>query len=139
MAGFGALALAATARFRPELVITDLRMDQMDGIGLLKELQARYPGLKVIILTAHGTIPDAVTAVKRGVFGYLTKPYDPDELLAQIRRALSLHGGKVRSGAGQLWRDEIVTRSSLMEDLLSKAQRVAASDEFARYSQFAGH
>ena len=59
-----ALALAATSRFRPELVITDLRMDQMDGIGLLKELQSRYPGLKVIILTAHGTIPDAVHATR---------------------------------------------------------------------------
>ncbi|HEY6823787.1 MAG TPA: response regulator, partial [Steroidobacteraceae bacterium] len=53
-------ALAAASRFRPDLVITDLRMDQMDGIGLLKELQNRWPGLKVIILTAHGTIPDAV-------------------------------------------------------------------------------
>ena len=47
----------------------------------------------MIILTAHGTIPDAVAAVKRGVFGYLTKPYDADELLAQIERALTLHGG----------------------------------------------
>ena len=124
----GARALAAIGAARPDLVLTDLRMNGMDGMALFHEIQASYPGLPVIILTAHGTIPDAVAAVKRGVFGYLTKPYDPDELLGQIRRALSLHGGKVRSGAGQLWRDEIVTRSSLMEDLLSKAQRVAASD-----------
>jgi response regulator RpfG family c-di-GMP phosphodiesterase len=54
-----AIALAACTRFRPDLVITDLRMDQMDGIGLLKELQSRWPGLRVIILTAHGTIPNA--------------------------------------------------------------------------------
>ena len=124
----GARALAAIGAARPDLVLTDLRMNGMDGMALFHEIQASYPGLPVIILTAHGTIPDAVDAVKRGVFGYLTKPYDPDELLGQIRRALALHGGKVRSGAGQLWRDEIVTRSSLMEDLLSKAQRVAASD-----------
>src|SRR6201998_2678889 len=51
-----AQALAASSRFRPDLVITDLRMDQMDGIGLLKELQTRWPGLKVIILTAPGTL-----------------------------------------------------------------------------------
>ena len=124
----GPRALAAIGASRPDLVLTDLRMDGMDGMALFQEIQASYPGLPVIILTAHGTIPDAVAAVKRGVFGYLTKPYDPDELLGQIRRALALHGGKVRSGAGQLWRDEIITRSSLMEDLLSKAQRVAASD-----------
>jgi len=65
-------ALAAASRFRPDLVITDLRMDQMDGIGLLKELQNRWPGLKVIILTAHGTIPDAVQATQMGAFGFLT-------------------------------------------------------------------
>src|SRR5262252_10039395 len=61
-----AQALSASSRFRPDLVITDLRMDQMDGIGLLKELQNRWPGLKVIILTAHGTIPDAVQATQMG-------------------------------------------------------------------------
>ncbi|MBC7983870.1 MAG: response regulator, partial [Candidatus Obscuribacterales bacterium] len=51
----GVAALAALARVRPDLVITDLRMDQLDGIGLLKEIQNRAPGLRVIILTAHGT------------------------------------------------------------------------------------
>ena len=125
----GARALAAIAASRPDVVLSDLRMSGMDGMALFQEIQASYPGLPVIILTAHGTIPDAVAAVKRGVFGYLTKPYDADELLAQISRALSLHGGaKGRAGAGQAWREEIVTRSSLMEDVLSRAQRVAASD-----------
>src|SRR5690606_37575130 len=56
----GVAAVAAASRFRPDLVITDLRMDQMDGIGLLKELQSRWPGLKVILLTALGQFPDAV-------------------------------------------------------------------------------
>jgi two-component system response regulator GlrR len=126
----GRRALASIAASRPDLVLTDLRMDGMDGMALFEEIQATYPGLPVIILTAHGTIPDAVTAVKRGVFGYLTKPYDADELLGQIERALTLHGGSLagQSGPGQLWREDIVTRSSLMEDLLAKAQRVAAGD-----------
>src|SRR5690606_12626971 len=48
------MALAVLHRFRPDLVITDLRMDKMDGIGLLKELQTRSPGLRVLIITAHG-------------------------------------------------------------------------------------
>jgi two-component system response regulator GlrR len=101
----------------------------MDGMALFQEIQASYPGLPVIILTAHGTIPDAVAATQSGVFGYLTKPYDAEELLAQIERALSLHGGASKTAAsGQVWREDIITRSSLMEDLLAKAQRVAAGD-----------
>jgi two-component system response regulator GlrR len=126
-------ALASIAASRPDLVLTDLKMEGMDGMALFQEIQGAYPGLPVIILTAHGTIPDAVTAVKRGVFGYLTKPYDADELLGQIERALTLHGGSgaMQAGVGQIWREDIVTRSSLMEELLAKAQRVAAGDASA--------
>jgi two-component system, NtrC family, response regulator GlrR len=123
-------ALASIAAARPDLVLTDLRMEGMDGMALFDEIQVSYPGLPVLILTAHGTIPEAVAAVKRGVFGYLTKPYDAEELLAQIERALRLHGGTSggQAGLNQLWREDIVTRSSLMEELLAKAQRVAAGD-----------
>ncbi|HEX6638651.1 MAG TPA: sigma 54-interacting transcriptional regulator [Steroidobacteraceae bacterium] len=120
-----ALALAATSRFRPELVITDLRMDQMDGIGLLKELQSRYPGLKVIILTAHGTIPDAVHATQLGAFGFLTKPVDKQELLDQVQKALRISGFM---DSDEDWRAEIVTRSSLVEEKLSQAHMVAGTD-----------
>ena len=90
----GARALAAIGAARPDLVLTDLRMNGMDGMALFQEIQASYPGLPVIILTAHGTIPDAVAAVKRGVFGYLTKPYDPDELLGQIGAPSPCTAGK---------------------------------------------
>ncbi|MFO1426702.1 MAG: sigma 54-interacting transcriptional regulator [Steroidobacteraceae bacterium] len=121
----GALALAAASRFRPDLVITDLRMDQMDGIGLLKELQSRYPGLKVIILTAHGTIPDAVQATQMGAFGFLTKPVEKAELLDQVQRALRISGF---SEASEDWRAEIVTRSALMEERLAQAHMVAGTD-----------
>jgi len=120
-----ALALAATSRFRPELVITDLRMDQMDGIGLLKELQSRYPGLKVIILTAHGTIPDAVHATQLGAFGFLTKPVDKQELLDQVQKALKISGFV---DSDEDWRAEIITRSSLVEEKLSQAHMVAGTD-----------
>ena len=120
-----ALALAATSRFRPELVITDLRMDQMDGIGLLKELKSRYPGLKVIILTAHGTIPDAVHATQLGAFGFLTKPVDKQELLDQVQKALRISGFM---DSDEDWRSEIITRSSLVEEKLSQAHMVAGTD-----------
>jgi two-component system, NtrC family, response regulator GlrR len=121
----GALALAAASRFRPDLVITDLRMDQMDGIGLLKELQSRYPGLKVIILTAHGTIPDAVQATQMGAFGFLTKPVEKAELLDQVQRALRISGF---SETTEDWRSEIITRSAAMEERLSQAHMVAGTD-----------
>jgi len=121
----GMLALAAASRFRPDLVITDLRMDQMDGIGLLKELQARWPGLKVIILTAHGTIPDAVNATQMGAFGFLTKPVDKQELLDQVQKALRISGF---SASDEDWRAEVITRSAVMEEKLAQAHMVAGTD-----------
>lgn len=121
----GAEALAAAVRFRPDLVITDLRMDQMDGIGLLKELQARWPGLKVIILTAHGTIPDAVRATQSGAFGFLTKPVEKQELLDQVQKALKISGFPA---VDEEWRADIVTRSPLMEEKLAQAHMVSGTD-----------
>ena len=59
---------------RPQLVISDMQMSGMDGMALFEHIHRNLPTLPVIILTAHGTIPDAVTAVQRGVFGYLAKP-----------------------------------------------------------------
>ena len=120
-----ALALAAAGRFRPDLVISDLRMDQMDGIGLLKELQNRWPGLKVILLTAHGTIPDAVQATQMGAFGFLTKPVDKQELLDHVQKALRISGF---GASDEDWRAEIVTRSSVMEERLGQAHMVAGTD-----------
>ena len=121
----GAQALASTSRFRPDLVITDLRMEPMDGIGLLKELQNRWPGLKVILLTAHGTIPDAVQATQMGAFGFLTKPVDKQELLDQIQRALKISGF---TDTTEEWRSAFITRSALMEEKLSQAHMVAGTD-----------
>jgi len=121
----GAQALASTSRFRPDLVITDLRMEPMDGIGLLKELQNRWPGLKVILLTAHGTIPDAVQATQMGAFGFLTKPVDKQELLDQIQRALKISGF---TDTTEEWRSAFITHSALMEEKLSQAHMVAGTD-----------
>jgi len=122
-----AAALAACVRFRPDLVITDLRMDQMDGIGLLKELQSRWPGLRVIILTAHGTIPDAVHATQSGAFGFLTKPVDKQELLDHVQKALKVSGF---AHVDEDWRSNIITRNQLMEDKLAQANMVAGTDEW---------
>ena len=119
-------ALAAVARFRPDLVITDLRMAQMDGIALLKELQRRWPSLNVIMLTAHGTIPDAVKATQSGAFAFLTKPVEKEQLLEEVRRALKTSG--YTDTDADDWRAEFATRSPLLEDRLAKAHRVAATE-----------
>ena len=104
-------ALGALHRFGPDLVITDLRMDKMDGIGLLKELQTKSPGLRVIIVTAHGTIPDAVTATQHGAFGFLTKPIDKEELMSLVDRALKVSGSVEPEPD---WASGIITRNAAM-------------------------
>lgn len=118
-------ALAVLGRFSPDLVITDLRMDKMDGIGLLKELQTRSPGLRVIIITAHGTIPDAVTATQHGAFGFLTKPIDKDELMSLVDRALKVSGS---AEVDEDWAAEIITRNQAMKEIMQQAKMVAATD-----------
>src|SRR5210317_2352342 len=118
-------ALASVNRFGPDLVITDLRMDKMDGIGLLKELQTRSPGLRVIIITAHGTIPDAVTATQHGAFGFLTKPIDKDELLITVEKALKVSGSVE---VEEDWAAEIITRNAAMKEVMQQAKMVAATD-----------
>ena len=120
-----AKALGVLHRFHPDLVITDLKMDKMDGIGLLKELQSRAPGLRVVIITAHGTIPDAVTATQGGAFGFLTKPIDKDELMETVQRAMKVSGS---AEVDDDWAAEIITRNQKLKEILAQAKMVASTD-----------
>jgi two-component system response regulator GlrR len=126
-------ALATVGRFNPQVVVSDVRMEDLDGLVLFDILHERYPTLPVIILTAHGSIPDAVSAAQRGVFDYLTKPFDSGELRATIERALNIPGeGNGHPPAGDADDSRrpagIVTRSSVMETLIGQARRVAQTD-----------
>jgi two-component system, NtrC family, response regulator GlrR len=123
----GEAALAALAVSRPQVVVTDLRMQGMDGMALFDAIHRDSPSLPVVILTAHGTIPEAVSATRRGVFSFLTKPFEPKVLLDTVAEAMRLSSPPA-SGELESWRAELITRSSAMEDLLSQARRVAASD-----------
>jgi len=123
----GESALASVTVARPQLVITDLRMQGMDGMALFDAIHRDAPSLPVVILTAHGTIPEAVAATRRGVFSFLTKPFDSKVLLDTVADALRLSSVPA-GGGGENWRAEIITRSPAMEDLLAQAKRVAASD-----------
>ena len=127
----GAQALVQLAVRYPHLVITDLRMEGMDGMALFDTMHRSHPTLPVIILTAHGSIPEAVAATQRGVFGFLTKPFDGKDLLAQVEKALRLSGPTANGASGAYdddWRKAILTRSPLMEDVLRQVRLVAESD-----------
>ncbi len=104
-----------------DLVLSDLRMPGLDGLSLFEEIMAVRSDLPVILMTAHGTIADAVEATQRGVFGFLTKPVDHDELRGLLSRALQ-HSKAAEPGE---WCKEIITRSPDMLQVLDQAYRIA--------------
>ena len=78
--------------FLPDLVISDLRMDVMDGMELYEKIHKLMPFVPVIMITAHGSIPEAVAATQQGVFSFLPKPIDRAQLLELIHKALEQKG-----------------------------------------------
>ncbi len=82
-------ALARLRRERPEVIVTDIRMPGMDGFGLLEHVRALHPHLPVIIMTAHADLDRAVAAFQGGAFEYLPKPFDIDEAVTIVRRAIA--------------------------------------------------
>ena len=115
--GMNALQLLKSQVF--DAVITDLRMDEMDGMALHRQLQSRYPALPVIMMTAHGSIPDAVEATKQGIFAFITKPVDKDELFDSLAKAIEIHGVNNDDITPQ---SNIVTRSGAMLHLLEQVK-----------------
>src|SRR6186713_1393 len=123
-------ALTQLAVARPQLVVSDVQLPGRDGLALFDEIRARHPALPVILLTAHGTIPDAVEATERGVFTYLTKPFDGKGLLDKIAQALALSApaNPAKRGSPDAWQNQIISRSSRMAEALAEARMVAQSD-----------
>jgi two-component system response regulator GlrR len=124
-------ALVKIAMERPQLVLSDVQLPGKDGLALFDAIRVQHPSLPVILLTAHGTIPDAVEATSRGVFTYLTKPFDGKALLDIIANAIAMEGASDTSTDGgevEAWRAEIVSRSNRMAEVLAEAKLVAASD-----------
>ncbi|NDP61048.1 sigma 54-interacting transcriptional regulator [Polaromonas sp.] len=114
---------------RPQLVLSDVRLPGKDGLALFDDIRTLHPSLPVILLTAHGTIPDAVEATERGVFTYLTKPFDGKGLLDKIAEALSLSApAPARLGSAEAWQTRLISRSSRMAEVLAEAHMVAATD-----------
>jgi two-component system, NtrC family, response regulator GlrR len=133
----GEAALGRLDHELPDLMITDMRMGGMDGLQLFEAVHRRHPLLPVLMITAHGTIPDAVKALQRGMFGYIPKPFEARDLMAEVNRALTASqalGANVPLDddpdddplAG--WREAILTRSPRMQQVLAEARMVAQSD-----------
>lgn len=117
-----------------DFVILDVRMPDMSGIQVMEELLQLHPELPILILTAHGCIPDAVEAMRKGAYSYLTKPFDDKELHACIEKALSqkrmtqeIH--RLKMLVGELYgMDNVVARSPQMQAILQQVSRVANTD-----------
>jgi two-component system, NtrC family, response regulator GlrR len=110
-----------------DLVLTDLRMEGESGLDLFSQVRHFYPGLPVIIMSAQGTIPEAVSATQMGVFEFLTKPVDKNVLLSTVRAALE-QSGATQAEIFEDWREHVVTRSPIMERILNQVRQVAGSD-----------
>jgi two-component system response regulator GlrR len=104
-----------------DLVLSDLRMPGLDGLAFFDEIMVLDQTIPVILMTAHGTIEDAVEATQRGVAGFITKPIEHDEL----RAVLSKHLSSGRANLSDEWREALITQSTHMEQLLEQAYRVA--------------
>ncbi|MFK7815750.1 MAG: sigma 54-interacting transcriptional regulator [Gammaproteobacteria bacterium] len=124
-------ALGYLPVFKPNVVITDMCMPDIDGLALFEVIHSQQPGLPVIILTAHGTIPDAIDATRLGIFAYLTKPYNSDELTKTTWNAIKVSSQNLNNQETQNkhnWRAEIITHSSKMDAMLHDAHLLAKSE-----------
>jgi two-component system response regulator FlrC len=125
--GSGPAALDELAAATYALVISDMRMPDMTGAQLLAAVQARHPALPMVMITAYGTVEDAVAAMKAGARDFLTKPFSPRDLLHLVRGILRDGGADPRLQRPERGARPIVTRSAAMHGVLAVAEGVAAS------------
>ncbi len=130
----GKAAIAHIQEGLYDFAILDVRMPNMSGLTVMEELLQLHPNLPILILTAHGCIPDAVEAMKKGAYSYLTKPYDDKELHACINKALSQKRmtqeiQRLKMLVNELYgMDNVVARSPQMQAILQQVSRVANTD-----------
>ncbi len=127
----GSLALQQLQLEEIDLLITDLRMPQLDGMSLLAQAHQRWPELKVVVITAHGSEATAVQAMKQGAFDYFAKPFDVDQVLEVVRRAtenvrLARENHALR--ATLMLSRHMVFRSQAMLKVAQRVERAAARD-----------
>ena len=130
----GAAALAALEEQRFDVVLTDLRMEKIDGMQVLRRTRELHPETPVIIITGHATVSSAVDAMREGAFNYVAKPFRLDEVRILVREAVELsrlrhENRRLRTLVDNLQGGgNIVTRNAAMQKLLATARQVAATD-----------
>lgn len=125
----GEEALVKLSVVKPNVVLTDLRMQGIDGMALFEAIRERNKTIPVIIITAHGSIPEAVEATKKGVFSFLTKPIDGKDLILETEKALQFSiGDTLQQDDSNKWRRDIISKSAAMEELLSRSLLVSDTD-----------
>ncbi len=130
----GIEAIERVTSFKPHVMIVDLQMPRMDGIETIVRIRERFPKAISIILTAHGTIQSAVQAVKQGVYDYLTKPFDNEQMLLVIKRALEVYRlaeevDQLKSELGKKYGlQSILGDSSVMQEVRQQIRRIAETD-----------
>jgi DNA-binding NtrC family response regulator len=130
----GRHALETAASERPDVVLTDLRMPELDGLTLMESLKARQVAAPVLVLTGYASVESAVEAMRRGAVDYLSKPFAPEELLLRVERALAwgriteqnryLRERVEAGGRGA----EIVGRSPALAEVVRLVEKVAPTD-----------
>jgi DNA-binding NtrC family response regulator len=133
-AGDGARALALVAAGDFDVIVSDIRMPGADGLAVLREAKSRDPDAEVILMTAFATVPAAVDAIRQGAYDYLAKPFEPDEAVLVVERALERRS--LRAQARDLKRaldgihriDNLIARSPAMASAVALVQRAAQSD-----------
>lgn len=121
-------------KYRPDLVLTDIKMDELDGMEVLRQVKEIDPNIVVIMITAYGTIEGAIEAMKLGAFHYLKKPFQLDEMLALIDKALSFKRLKdenlgYQEHAALLYGEvEIIGESPAMKKVKELIARIAPTD-----------
>ncbi|MCB2228949.1 MAG: sigma-54 dependent transcriptional regulator [Desulfarculaceae bacterium] len=129
-ANSGSQALAQAAEDEPDLVITDMRMPTMTGVELIRRLKERFPDVLIIVMTAYGTVENAVEAMKAGAVDYITKPFENTELLLTVQKALKMRRLLAQN---RLLKEElkgfgeIIGDSKVMREVYELIDKVAAT------------
>ncbi|MFZ0240617.1 MAG: sigma-54 dependent transcriptional regulator [Desulfobacterales bacterium] len=117
-----------------DLVLTDLKMPMMDGIQLLEKIKARDPELPVLMMTAHGTVDNAVEAMQKGAYSYILKPFDNDRLIIYVRKAVAMfqvikENRELRHAVSSRYSfGNIIGKSKAMQQVFDTIRKVAPSN-----------